>query len=273
MKTSIRETFELAHKLLQCCIDSMEAFGGYVHRIRFAEDYGDGAVPCACHSPEDLFNHWQRLKAVLDSLEISYYHAPRTDQDITRALSTNSVQVPAMLNVEADTHIEAVCMIAQRIQSALNSVCDGSLLPYSYEEADERSGFYGETCREAAERVREYAHDGPVASYTLSYLRRGVFAEEEVCRRFFDPDGSVAAPKGKPGRKEDEVKTGHALKANELRSKIPQPTWAEVARAINREFTLIGADRYDDFNLKPENSIREIWRLRHGDKSQKKGRD
>jgi len=273
MNMNVRETFELAHKVLQCCIDSMETFGAFCHRVRYAEDYGDTfprAVPHACHSPLDLWNQWQRLVREADSLDMLYFRFSETD--ITRALNDRPVTLPAILNVEATTHVEALCLIADRIRGAIKGVCSGSLLPKSFEAADEDPRVI-ENCEFAAARVSNYAHNDTLASDALSYLRRAVFAEEESCRRYFNPDCPVAAPKGKPGRKPDELKTRHALKANEFKCETPQPTWGEVAHRVNKEFLLDGPDRYDDYKKDPENPIRELWRLRHGDKFKKKIRD
>lgn len=53
-----------------------------------------------------------------------------------------------------------------------------------------------------------------------------------------------AAPKGTSGRKPDETKQRHANRADELRSQTPQPTWKDVAAAVNAEFELDDESKY-----------------------------
>lgn len=75
---------------------------------------------------------------------------------------------------------------------------------------------------------------------------------------------SEVAPRGTPGRKPDPDKQLHAEFANDLRTATPQPTWKECATRVNDKFNLTNGDGYDN------RSIRELHRLKFGDKSQKK---
>ena len=75
------------------------------------------------------------------------------------------------------------------------------------------------------------------------------------------------APNGTPGRKPNEQKQKHALHANELRSQTPPKTWKECASAVNSDFNL------DESNSYIAETIRDLHRLKCGDKSANKMRD
>ena len=77
----------------------------------------------------------------------------------------------------------------------------------------------------------------------------------------------VGAPKGSPGRKPDNEKTAHAEMANRLKSKKTPPSWKECACIINTKFGLSEENSYNS------ESIRTLYRIRFGDKSQNKNRE
>ncbi len=79
-------------------------------------------------------------------------------------------------------------------------------------------------------------------------VRDDLFAEEG--RVLLAMKAMGTAPKGKPGRKPDISKRGHAERANALRSEVPQPEWKDCAKIVNSEFKLIGADQYDGESLR-----------------------
>ena len=135
ISNGVRATFEHAHKLLQLCINSLQAFNGYNHRLQFPGDYTRGAVPWECQSPETLWHLWQQMRRDIDSLEIDYFHAPGTSVDIIRALKASPVPIAPILATEATTHIEALCEIASQISGRFSIVSES--LPKLFDEASD----------------------------------------------------------------------------------------------------------------------------------------
>jgi hypothetical protein len=87
-----------------------------------------------------------------------------------------------MLNVTAETHVEAVYLVASEIYWPLKSILDS--MPISYAAIDLRPGL-PHRFEDYADDVRDYMPTGPVAANSLDYLRRAVAAEEVICREFF----------------------------------------------------------------------------------------
>lgn len=185
----IRETFETAHKVLIASDQLMEAFGAFHRRIQRPHEY-DGSEPYECRTPGVLFQRWDELHSLFEQLEICYLYDPASKADILRALSSRpAVPVHALLNVTAETHVEAAYLIAAKIYSSIRWLCES--MANSYEAIDRQPAFAAD-CERAADKVRDYVRNGRIASQPLDYLRRAVAIEEATCREFFEP--STAAP-------------------------------------------------------------------------------
>lgn len=249
----IRETFETAHKVLLACDKTMEAFGSFLRRIRLPREYDGGVVPWECRTPDVLVRELQELHSLFEQLEICYLYDPASKADILRALSSRpAVPVPAMLNVTAETHVEAVWLVASQIHSALNWI--GVLIGIaSYDTLEFKPGFASE-CEERANRVREFTRNGRLASSSLDYLRRAVAIEEATCREFFEPPTTTpqSTPTEPPANDNGYSPTLESADTPKNTEIIPQgdDDWAnallkhqnkhrtggKVIRAINREF-------------------------------------
>lgn len=183
----VRETFETAHKVLHASDATMEAFGGLLRRIRHPRN---GVPPGECLTPDVLYQRLKDLHSFSEQLEICYLYDPASKADILRALSSRQrVPVPAMLNVTAETHVEAVYLVGSEIYWSLQSMCGwfwSQGLAIDYAALDITPGFASE-CDKRANRVRDYMRNGPVTSNTLDFLRMAVAVEEATCREFFNP--------------------------------------------------------------------------------------
>ncbi len=180
----IRETFEIAHKVVVACVEAMEVFGAFHRRIRRPHDYGE-SVPYECETPAVLRKRMLQLHSLTEQLEICYLYDPASKVDILRGLSSRPrVPVHAMLNVTAETHVEAVYLVGSHIDSCLKWVCES--MGSSFEAIDRQPNFASD-CERAADKLRDFTHNGPTAATALDYLRRALANEEATCHAFFNP--------------------------------------------------------------------------------------
>ncbi|GDY09678.1 hypothetical protein LBMAG52_31640 [Planctomycetia bacterium] len=181
--SDIRETFELANKTMIASDELIEAWGAFHRRIRHPGEY-DGSGPYECRTPGVLFDRWEKLHSLAEQLEITYFYDPGTKTDILRALSSRpAVPVAAMLNVSAETHVEAVYLVGSHIHDEITWLCGSMACSY---DAIDRQPRFADDCERAADNLRDYVRSGNVASNSLDYLRQAVAAEELVCRTYFN---------------------------------------------------------------------------------------
>ena len=191
IRRDISQTFAEASETLSNIVVTMRAFDAFLQRVRDPSRFW--AVPEFCESPcwhsplycetpSELVERVRYLKKMSEDLEVSYLYDPGSNDDIRRAMP-NRKQLPAMLGIEATTHVEAVISIAERLTSeqglgwlcTLIGLCD-------FEELDDKPDFAAE-CELRAVRLRSFL---PVSS-ALEYLRVALADEEGACRDFFDP--------------------------------------------------------------------------------------
>ena len=191
IRRDISQTFAEASETLSNIVVTMRAFDAFLQRVRDPSRFW--AVPEFCESPcwhsplycetpSELVERVRYLKKMSEDLEVSYLYDPASKDDILLAMP-NRKQLPAMLGIEATTHVEAVISIAERLTSeqGLGWLC--TLIGISdFEQLDDKPDFAAE-CELRAVRLRGFL---PVSA-ALEYLRVALAVEEEACRNFFDP--------------------------------------------------------------------------------------